>query len=1286
MYKQGGVFAILAALAAAPHLTPQKGTKPIEHSSHAISGTVEPQPSEERLLGTFRDFTDGGDFRSPVGKNGACLVDPRAKLPFNRAEMAFHWAIATVPDPEHSHSMLDFDRDVESIENAAQELGFDPERYWFPWRTEDDTAEKTPDSYVLQHGAKQKDPWKFQTGDGDSTREQLPGVLLFRVPASQEAPASALAIFLVAETPTSGIDPAQFHRALCYGSSLPRPPGADRSELRILGPGFSGSFHSLTALLKDAVDKYRFKRLIMRTWTQDYKSQNEFAERSGFPALNLRTTQAGSIFSINNFIGHVRGELEDKNPIVLLVEEGTAFGGGINIHSGESKTDESADKEGILREISDDKTYTLYFPRNISTLRSATENDTHLPGFGDDSKRADLPHNGLTVSLKGDEHASADVPVYAKQTAASEESALFSIGSLLKTNSAHYVGIVASNTLDALFLSRYLHSACPNLRIFTLGSDLLFEHGTDSSDFEGVLAITTAPLFPFSQLWTGSRSTHSLYAFPSSVSEAVYNATGSLLTFSGNGEGSVERSRSFTDKTFHFRDYEEPFEADTAKRAGPALWLTVASRNGYQPVDILTQHSVPYRYGDDQAEQQPMFVPVLWSGWAYTLALLIFLCAGYAFVLICATATGRRSLALFSVKAEEHGACRRAFYLSLMGCCLSVLVALWLVVPAVIVNQQVAKGCDPMLFTMHDLVACMLAGVAVMLLAWTFHRAQRPSCHPVTGRVNHPKYPVAIGQSPITVSCSLALAAVCLLSAAPAHCSTSPVIEELSWIARATAVTLGFILTAALAPLGEVLACQAGKARAAGGSKFGITAVVKLFERDAFFWCSVGLIALTLCVSGGAAKAAITHAGPQRFFAACRALDLTGGVSALVPATLLLLSLLAMAFVHLRRIVSSEDRCPQVPDLEVGSFCPRLKETVAEITQRAHSLPSHPAYVAAGLGLALVMIELFVMHGSKQTLEDRELDRLILFLTVACGFCLVMTWIRFLLVWSAFSELLQQLERSPLRNVFSLLPRGFVWSPVWQGNGKKRTHVVLTRSVECLQALQDHPRTDPAFQSVFAEEFPTLLGQVDGLLTLSASRQRIPAQIFDDIEKGLSNVASKAAKQLIDKSWRKGSYESKAVLAQKEETKQALGILYWQYEKEEPNTIYGELVAFRFLSFINYVLLQLDNLVSYLSFGFLLLVVALNSYVFRSRTIIDWALAGLFVILTVGVVAVFAQADRDAILSRITGTEEGKLDRHFFKHVVSFGAMPALLLAATHFPTIGKFFFSWVKPALDAIH
>jgi hypothetical protein len=64
----------------------------------------------------------------------------------------------------------------------------------------------------------------------------------------------------------------------------------------------------------------------------------------------------------------------------------------------------------------------------------------------------------------------------------------------------------------------------------------------------------------------------------------------------------------------------------------------------------------------------------------------------------------------------------------------------------------------------------------------------------------------------------------------------------------------------------------------------------------------------------------------------------------------------------------------------------------------------------------------------------------------------------------------------------------------------------------------------------------------------------------------------------------------------------------------------------------------------------------------------------------------FAQMDRDAILSRLSGTEPGKLDRDFYYRVVSYGALPLLALLASQFPSIGRFLFSWLQPGLNALH
>lgn len=455
-----------------------------------------------------------------------------------------------------------------------------------------------------------------------------------------------------------------------------------------------------------------------------------------------------------------------------------------------------------------------------------------------------------------------------------------------------------------------------------------------------------------------------------------------------------------------------------------------------------------------------------------------------------------------------------------------------------------------------------------------------------------------------------------------------------------------------------------------------------------YFW-SASFALLITGLLGTLAIRTIESPLPVHFLAAYRSLDLTNGVSPLVPITLLFAAAVILAFVQLRRTAYYEDRQPAVPNMDEDEFCPKLSEIVLDVEKRIRKLQFHPLH-----GIALVLFFILagcVFTGAAQTLETQPLEIAMMGAVLGVGAFIVLIWIRLMLVWSAFSEFLQQLERHPLRQVFSLLPRGFIWSPVWQGGGKKRTHVTITRSVECMQAILNHPRARQSLKDEIREQLDSsdtnsLAGKTKELLEASARRCRFSPLRYQRLERALKGVAESAIEYLRTIRWERGDYELKAELASKEETKEALHTPRPEYLEQEPATICGELVAFRFLAFINFVLWHVDNLVTYISVGFLLLVIALNSYAFRARTIIDWMLILLFAVLTAGIVIVFAQADRDAILSRISGTEEGKLDRHFFTHLISYGGIPGLVLLSTHFPTIGRFFFSWVKPALEAVH
>jgi hypothetical protein len=59
---------------------------------------------------------------------------------------------------------------------------------------------------------------------------------------------------------------------------------------------------------------------------------------------------------------------------------------------------------------------------------------------------------------------------------------------------------------------------------------------------------------------------------------------------------------------------------------------------------------------------------------------------------------------------------------------------------------------------------------------------------------------------------------------------------------------------------------------------------------------------------------------------------------------------------------------------------------------------------------------------------------------------------------------------------------------------------------------------------------------------------------------------------------------------------------------------------------------------------------------------------------------VFAQMDRDAILSRITKTDPDKLGTTFYLRVAQFGALPIIMLLASQFPSLNRYIFSWLQP------
>ena len=74
----------------------------------------------------------------------------------------------------------------------------------------------------------------------------------------------------------------------------------------------------------------------------------------------------------------------------------------------------------------------------------------------------------------------------------------------------------------------------------------------------------------------------------------------------------------------------------------------------------------------------------------------------------------------------------------------------------------------------------------------------------------------------------------------------------------------------------------------------------------------------------------------------------------------------------------------------------------------------------------------------------------------------------------------------------------------------------------------------------------------------------------------------------------------------------------------------------------------------------------------------------VFVFLMVSVAVMLVQIQRNTILSLIEGSPAGQVGyADLFRHLISVGGIPALLVLATKFPSLAQFLTSWIRPGVD---
>ncbi len=568
--------------------------------------------------------------------------------------------IAFAPDPVHTHLALIFDRMIDAYEDALQDSGWQYQGYWLPWSVSAGTKSDTD-------GLKSRQQQRLY----EQGREKYPGVLVFR-PALENRP--SIVLFLVTDSPTSGINRAQFQEALREFSAF----AANKDHLSIAGPTFTGSANSLREMLEEAKSKgapLETTKVTLASGTvSDWECSDFLPAGKTLKGANpVCTDSKDAADTFVSFGSPVNVEMEQviafllanghlqPNEIAQLSEDESGFG---NLSQNETNIGSQPLKLG--------------FPRGISHLRTAYQKNG-VWGFGSTNAPASV---SLTLDFDEQHEAEDSVPSYARQQLpVSQEGSMGQIAAILEQRHIKAVLLSATDVLDELFVAQMLAREAPNVMVIVRGTDVLFLRSGDGGVYHNMFAVSPWPLIQRDREWSKLANDFAangkrMRAFSNGDSEGVYNATTYLLDQQYHGGPRDPQA-------VQLLDYSSPIH----RTARPPIWFSAIGHGAYWPLAVLENTgdkapinlpAIPFDATDTRGLQgiAPDLVPRSLR-FAIALALILaFLHAGKCLELplMAAIAGTRYSLADKSTRAAK-------LWLQLALCALGVLMLCLLAVP-----------------------------------------------------------------------------------------------------------------------------------------------------------------------------------------------------------------------------------------------------------------------------------------------------------------------------------------------------------------------------------------------------------------------------------------------------------------------------------------------------------------------------------------------------------------------------------------------------------------------------
>ena len=1048
--------------------------------------------------------------------------------------------LATVPNPYSSPHRYVFDAYVESIQRAALPSGYVFDRYWFPW-----SEQHPPDGDTVEERRLQMDE--------NRRLDEIPGVLVFRRYENHQW--YPLVVFLISETPTSGVNRTAFLNAVHDARHL---FGADKtSYIRVLGPSFSGSIASLKIVMQNIAESYsgthpvKF-RLVTGAATATGNKERITVDLKDF-SIQYDAVVADDGLTVYQFLEYLRSsrKIVGWSDVAIVSETGTEYGQGLREPTKRARgafafRDRHYPETGIEP---------LPIPGGLSLLRNAYQDE---PSLSAAPQQGQVPPQTLRLNLKDPTTAKDIVPRFAPgQTAVSQETALLNALSTIRAKGIKVVGVALTDVLDNLFVARLIQKNCPDVRLFFLEPDLLYQHSEEGMSFAGTLMVSTYPLFLQNQYWTGS----GLLPFPNQGANGVYNAGRVLLA---------------TPPTGHDRliNYTWPLTATDT----PPLWLTAVGRDGIWPIALLLNDSQP---------RPPSLLPFCQSP--------------------------------FKVKRPLDRPSRP-----------------WGLAFLLVIVLVLAHNCFSIYHNWHP---------AVQHRHWFafLNLSSQPGF-----RQN---------QSFFLLSATLSLLALYLSFALVMGEYFSRNSWDSPWVIIQAILALFVGVTFVMAAI-----------RCIGGLQ-----IFRWWQQPFELLFAVAFLMTMLFLLGGLCAVGWQLLSPKYdgLFFVFRSIHPGSGLAAFVPVTFLLAVFYLWAVMQLRRLKLGETRCPPLPAVFSDHEC-----VPTQLTDALNLTFCDWRETVAASALFLVTGFLAIPWKNLRSLETGDFDHFCLFLIILVYGFILFTAARFLTAWRHLKRLLHRLNWHPIGHVVARLPKDVSWLPMLQSGGMERAEVTLARSRAKLSEMIASPGIDDNFRLSLKAVEPVLNGRIVEFLRAKSCGMIDSAGNFRELQLKLKKISALLIANILNARWPNG--DATGLTADEKPNKREIVSPHEEFER-----LAEEFVALRFVAFIRYVILQLRNFLMFLSVAFLLAVISFNSYPFEPHHTLTTFLTVVFFVWASFVAIAFLQMSRDPVLRQLSGG--GKLSGAVVWRAVSFGGLPLITILASQFPALGRFLFSWVQPALEAV-